>query len=115
MSNSPHPDPNVPIAYQRVDFGLEPLEARLMDHNDLYVLDFGIFQKLITNANQFFKALPTVLIYLVYPSAPSLKTLAIANVLEHKLNLDALPESIQLDIRAMTLPNSVTKPLNNAG
>lgn len=41
---SPHPDPNVNSTtnQQRDDYpGLEPIEARLMDHNDLFVLDFG--------------------------------------------------------------------------
>jgi len=41
--SSPHPDPNLNSAtQQRDDYpGLEPIEARLMDHNDLFVLDFG--------------------------------------------------------------------------
>lgn len=86
---SPHPDSIAEPAelYQRLDFGMDPPEARLMDHNDLHVLDY----------------------------APSLKTLTIMKVLEHKLSQDALPESIRFDIRAMTVPNTVTKPLNNAG
>ena len=96
--------------FHRLDFGLEPIEARLMDHNDLYVLDFGmkdIYLYIFATNNANFDNILSL--------APSLKTLAIANVLEHKLNQDALPESIRFDIRAMTLPNSVTKPLNNAG
>lgn len=87
---SPHPDLNLNLTanQQRENYpGLEPIESPLMDHNDLFVLDF----------------------------APSLKTIAITNVIEHKLNVEALPESIRFEIRAMTFPNNVTKPLNNAG
>merc|ERR1712071_466365 len=85
----PHPDANangVSIS-QGGYLQIPEEETRLMDHNDLFVLDF----------------------------APSLKTLTIRNVIEHKLNIEALPESIRWEIRAMTLPNTVTKPLNNAG
>ena len=107
----------------------EQNEARLMDHNDLYVLDFG--EKLI-NCQMYW----TNVTRLVALLAPSLKTLALMAVMQHKLNLDVLPESIRQvhirlqcvpidltlvyiyrrwEIRAMTLPNNVTKPLNNAG
>jgi len=85
---SPHPDANISPPSERYLPFLEQMEeTRLMDHNDLFVLDF----------------------------APSLKTLSIRNVIEHQLNIEALPESIRWEIRAMTLPNTVTKPLNNAG
>ena len=32
-----------PVGWYRrfLNFGLEPVEARLMEHNDLHVLDFG--------------------------------------------------------------------------
>lgn len=85
---SPLPDANIPPQPERyLPFLEHPEETRLMDHNDLFVLDF----------------------------APSLKTLSIRNVIENQLNMEALPESIRWEIRAMTLPNTVTKPLNNAG
>jgi len=85
---SPHPDANANgVSISQGYLQIPEEETRLMDHNDLFVLDF----------------------------APSLKTLTIRNVIEHKLNIEALPESIRWEIRAMTLPNTVTKPLNNAG
>lgn len=61
--------------------------SRLMDHNDLFVLDF----------------------------APSLKTLGITTVLEHKwllCSIETLPKSIRLEIQSMTTPNSVSRPLH---
>jgi len=65
---SPHPDANISPPSERYLPFLEQMEeTRLMDHNDLFVLDF----------------------------APSLKTLSIRNVIEHQLNIEALPESIR--------------------
>ena len=58
-----------------------------MDHNDLFVLDFGNRQ------NQ--SLMNSVINCFNYILAPSLKTMAITNVIEHKLNVEALPESIR--------------------
>ncbi len=45
LKSSPHPDSIAEPAelYQRLDFGMDPPEARLMDHNDLHVLDYGTY------------------------------------------------------------------------
>jgi len=80
----------------------EQNEARLMDHNDLYVLDFG--EKLMNC--QMYCANVTKLFDLI---APSLKTLALMAVMQHKLNLDVLPESIrQVRIRLQSVPIDLT-------
>ncbi|CAH2231027.1 jg3469 [Pararge aegeria aegeria] len=60
---------------------------RLIDNSDLHVLDY----------------------------APTLKTLAILAVLEHDLDLTSLPQDIILDIRTMTLPNRISRPINQSG
>jgi hypothetical protein len=88
--SSPHPDPNLNSAnQQRDDYpGLEPIEARLMDHNDLFVLDFGKRQLTILYTYHLVNSFN-------YISAPTLKTMAITNVIKHKLNVEALPESIR--------------------
>lgn len=59
----------------------------LLDNSDLHILDY----------------------------APTLKTLAIMVVLEHNLDTSALPQNILWDIRAMTVPNKISRPINNAG
>merc|ERR1712071_8040 len=87
VSISPHPDATIPPPLDRYLLPEQMEEPRLIDHNDLFVLDF----------------------------APSLKTLCIRNVIENQLSIEALPESIRWEMRAMTLPNTVTKPLNNSG
>ncbi|XP_063822675.1 kelch domain-containing protein 3 [Ostrinia nubilalis] len=60
---------------------------KLIDNSDLHVLDY----------------------------APTLKTLSILTVLEHNLEHSWLPHDILLDIRAMTLPNRISRPFNQSG
>ncbi|GLV40018.1 uncharacterized protein CBL_10914 [Carabus blaptoides fortunei] len=55
----------------------------LMDHNDLYVLDLN----------------------------PTLRSLTMLAVIENKLDYTCLPASLQFEIRMMTTPNNITKPL----
>jgi len=57
--------------------------SKLMDHNDLYVLDL----------------------------APSLKTLAIMAIKKHKLSTEGLPRTLLKEIYFMTASNVISKPL----
>jgi len=57
--------------------------SRLIDHNDLYVLDL----------------------------APSLKTLSLLKVIENRLNVSELPGDLQRDFANMTTPNTISKKL----
>ncbi|XP_055709629.1 kelch domain-containing protein 3 [Phlebotomus papatasi] len=61
--------------------------TNLCDFNDTHVLDFE----------------------------PTLKTLALMTVLEHRIDQSWLPREIKLEIRSMTTPNIISRPLNNAG
>lgn len=47
--------------------------------------------------------------------SPSLKTLCILVALEHKLDQNCLPRDVILDIRTMTVPNRISRPINQAG
>lgn len=66
-----------------------PLDLRpsLVDYNDTHVLDFF----------------------------PTLKTLAIMTVIENNLDQTWLPQGIRWDIRMLTQPNSISRPLNHLG
>jgi len=61
----------------------EDQTKKLMDHNDLYVLDL----------------------------APSLKTLAIMNVIKHKINTEGLPRTLMQEIYYMCERNVISRPL----
>uniref|UniRef100_A0A1I8QD52 Kelch domain-containing protein 3 n=1 Tax=Stomoxys calcitrans TaxID=35570 RepID=A0A1I8QD52_STOCA len=62
-------------------------QAFLIDNNDTNVLDFE----------------------------PSLKTLSILAVVEHRIDTTWLPRELRLEIKAMTQPNSISRPINHAG
>lgn len=68
-------------------YDAEDNPERLIDNSDLHVLDY----------------------------APTLKTLSILCVLEHNLDQSSLPRDIILDIRTMTMPNRISRPINQAG
>ncbi|XP_030379049.1 kelch domain-containing protein 3 [Scaptodrosophila lebanonensis] len=59
----------------------------LIDYSDLHVLDFE----------------------------PTLKTLASMIVLKHSLDVSCLPRSFRADLQMLTQPNSITRPINQAG
>jgi len=61
----------------------EDSTSKLMDHNDLYVLDL----------------------------APSLKTLTIMAIKKHKLNTEGLPRTLLIEIYYMSASNVISKPL----
>jgi len=61
----------------------EDNSSKLMDHNDLFVLDL----------------------------APSLKTLTILTIIENNLSTEGLPRTLLTEIRNMTVSNSISKPL----
>lgn len=61
----------------------EDQTSKLMDHNDLYVLDL----------------------------APSLKTLAMMMVTKHKLSTEGLPRTLLKEIFYMSTSNAISKPL----
>lgn len=69
------------------DENLQGLDAKLMDHSDLHILDF----------------------------APSLRTLCLLVVIQNHLEEMWLPEDIKLELRAMTTNNSISRQLNNTG
>ncbi|XP_069675101.1 kelch domain-containing protein 3 isoform X2 [Periplaneta americana] len=85
---SPCYSPN-PIAFlgNIEENAVDGLEAKLMDHNDLHILDF----------------------------APSLRTLCLLVVIQNHMEETWLPEDIKWEIRAMTTNNSISRPLNNTG
>ncbi|XP_014363466.2 kelch domain-containing protein 3 [Papilio machaon] len=60
---------------------------RLIDNSDLHILDYS----------------------------PTLKTLCILKVLELNLDQTYLPRDIMIDIWTMTLPNRISRPVNQAG
>ncbi|KAI5636144.1 kelch motif domain-containing protein [Phthorimaea operculella] len=60
---------------------------KLIDNSDLHVLDY----------------------------APTLKTLSILKVLEYDLDQSYLPRDIIIDIKVMTIPNCISRPVNQAG
>lgn len=62
-------------------------DRRLMDHNDLHVLDLS----------------------------PSLKTLCLLRVLELNLDGSCLPFELQATLKVMVTPNNITRPLTNTG
>lgn len=66
---------------------MEDSEFNLMDHSDLYVLDFY----------------------------PSLKTLCLIAVVDHKLDTSLLPRDLQWDIISMTTNSNISRPLANNG
>ena len=58
--------------------------SKLIDHNDLYVLDLS----------------------------PSLKTLCLLSVIKHKLQgVEFLPRDLKMELESMTRPNIISKPL----
>lgn len=59
----------------------------LIDYDDIHVLDF----------------------------LPSLKTLSIVKVLEHNIDQQWLPHDVRIEIRAMTTPNVISRPLTHTG
>ncbi|KAH8411453.1 hypothetical protein KR215_004873 [Drosophila sulfurigaster] len=59
----------------------------LIDYSDLHVLDFE----------------------------PTLKTLATMVVLKYQLDISGLPRSFRADLNMLTQPNSITRPINQAG
>ncbi|XP_068159477.1 kelch domain-containing protein 3 [Drosophila tropicalis] len=59
----------------------------LIDYSDLHVLDFE----------------------------PTLKTLATMVVLKHQLDITGLPRSFRADLQMLTQPNSISRPINQAG
>lgn len=66
---------------------VEDSEFNLMDHSDLYVLDFY----------------------------PSLKTLCLISVVDNKLDTTNLPRDLQWDIMSMTTNSNISRPLANNG
>lgn len=70
-----------------IDDDHQGLDAKLMDHSDLHVLD----------------------------CAPSLYTLCLCVVLQHHLQESWLPDFIKCEIRAMTTNNSISRLLNHTG
>ncbi|XP_023306658.1 kelch domain-containing protein 3 [Lucilia cuprina] len=62
-------------------------QAFLIDNNDTNILDFE----------------------------PNLKTLAILAVVENRIDTTWLPRELRLEIKAMTQPNSISRPINHAG
>jgi len=64
---------------------IEDSEFNLMDHSDLYVLDFY----------------------------PSLKTLCLISVVDHKLDTSLLPRELQWEILSMTTNSNISRPLTN--
>ncbi|XP_067009770.1 kelch domain-containing protein 3 isoform X2 [Anabrus simplex] len=65
----------------------ETQDTRLMDHNDMHVLDF----------------------------APSLRTLCMLVVLEHRMDQYWLPDDIKMELHAMTTNNVISRSLNSTG
>jgi len=63
------------------------IDPSLMDHNDLYVLDF----------------------------APTLKTLCKMVIIKHGLDASCLPYELRWEIGVMTTNNTISRPLNNSG
>ncbi|XP_041984234.1 kelch domain-containing protein 3 [Aricia agestis] len=74
-------------ANQQPEEYTEDSPERLVDNSDLHVLDYS----------------------------PSLRTLSILCVLEYKLDQSVLPQEIIEDIKSMTLPNWISRPINQAG
>ncbi|XP_042222819.1 kelch domain-containing protein 3-like [Homarus americanus] len=68
-------------------YGEELTDRRLKDHNDLHVLDFE----------------------------PSLKTLCLIQVQTLKLDTTWLPRELQALLEVMSMPNTITRPLNHTG
>ena len=66
---------------------VEDSEFNLMDHSDLYVLDFY----------------------------PSLKTLCLIAVVDNKLDTSLLPRDLQWEILSMTTNSNISRPLANNG
>lgn len=62
-------------------------QAFLIDNNDTNILDFD----------------------------PNLKTLAILAVVENRIDTTWLPRELRLEIKAMTQPNIISRPINHAG
>jgi len=67
--------------------GVVPPGLALIDYSDLHVLDFE----------------------------PTLKTLATMVVLKHQLDISGLPRSFRTDLQMLTQPNSISRPINQAG
>jgi len=85
-SPSTVPDsPGLPVHV--IDDDHQGLDAKLMDHSDLHVLD----------------------------CAPSLYTLCLCVVIQHHLQETWLPDFIKCEIRAMTTNNSISRLLNHTG
>lgn len=76
-----------PHTNTRIIENLESNPERLIDNSDLHVLDY----------------------------APTLKVLSMLVVVDHDLDQSFLPRDILYYIRAMTTPNRITRPINQAG
>lgn len=77
-----------PCYLQELDDGhAEGLDTKLMDHNDMHILDF----------------------------APSLRTLCMLVVIQYRLDQLWLPEDIKMELHAMTTNNSISRSLNSTG
>ncbi|XP_049939658.1 kelch domain-containing protein 3 isoform X1 [Schistocerca serialis cubense] len=76
------------MSYQVIeDLYNEGIDSKLMDHNDMHILDF----------------------------APSLRTLCAMIVINNQLDYSSLPEELRWELRVMVTPNSISRPLNNTG
>ncbi|CAK1546692.1 unnamed protein product [Leptosia nina] len=62
-------------------------DEKLLDNNDLHILDYN----------------------------PTLKVLCINYVLENNLDISLLPKDVLIDIRIMTQPNRISRPINQTG
>ncbi|CAG4962389.1 unnamed protein product [Colias eurytheme] len=79
VKNPPDTNPNDPHDVDE--------NKKLLDNNDLHILDY----------------------------MPSLKVLCINYVLDNKLDTSSLPKDILMDIRIMTQPNRISRPINQTG
>ncbi|KAJ9595231.1 hypothetical protein L9F63_013468 [Diploptera punctata] len=84
---SPYSGQNLHSLEELDDNHGEGLDAKLMDHNDLHILDFR----------------------------PTLHTLCLLIVINNHLDQRLLSPIVRWEIRAMTTNNSISRPLNNTG
>ncbi|XP_017089188.2 kelch domain-containing protein 3 [Drosophila bipectinata] len=75
------------VAAAAVAGGAAASSVVLIDYSDLHVLDFE----------------------------PTLKTLATMVVLKYQLDISGLPRSFRSDLQMLTQPNSISRPINQAG
>ncbi|XP_071439603.1 kelch domain-containing protein 3 isoform X1 [Hetaerina americana] len=84
---SPYLGPQPQFTPDNEEMLMDGLDSKLMDHNDLHVLDL----------------------------VPTLRTLCLQVVLDENLDDNWLPEDIRWELRAMTTNNNISRPLNNTG